>query len=123
MPIPDTDRALYAHIDRLRGMFALGVMLGHAIDLAGAGPSAGSSSFLLLMGARQVLGFVWVVGFIVISGYCVTRSCVRAPTQTVGAFAALRASRLFPLLWVSLALTMLIETAVAASPHRPPVWS
>ena len=105
------------------------IMLGHSIDLAydaaaHAARNVGSDySSLALMAVRPLLGFVWVVGFIVISGYCVTQSCMRASGQTLIGFAALRVSRLFPLLWASVFLAIAVETIVHGSLNRPAIWT
>jgi len=110
------------YIDRLRGTFALLVMLGHAMDVAYARPVDYWAP--LLLPYRQFLGFVWVVGFIVLSGYCIARSCMRAGRDlTPGGYTALRASRLFPLLWICLGMTIVFETIMLGSPHRPDIWN
>jgi peptidoglycan/LPS O-acetylase OafA/YrhL len=110
------------HIDRLRGAFALLVMVGHAIDVAATAPPDRWTPLLLPL--RPFLGFVWVVGFIVLSGYCITASCLRG-RDTIGPlqYAQLRVTRLFPLLWASLAVAFVLERSMGRSPLRPPIWN
>jgi peptidoglycan/LPS O-acetylase OafA/YrhL len=110
------------HIDRLRGTFALLVMVGHAIDVAAAAPPDRWTAMLLPL--RPFLGFVWVIGFIVLSGYCITASCLRG-RESIGPlqYVQLRVSRLFPLLWASLAVAFVLERSMGRSPLRPPIWT
>ena len=122
MNVPPTSPEIRDHIDRLRGMFAVAILLGHAIDLA-YGQGAPDFWFQLLMPIRPLAGFEWVVGFIVLSGYCVTRSCQLDARMSFSGYLALRASRLFPLLWACLLLAAALEGWMSASGYRPPVWS
>jgi peptidoglycan/LPS O-acetylase OafA/YrhL len=114
---------LNGHINRLRGTFALLVMVGHSMDMANR-HSLVDYGFVMLMELRRYLGFVWVVGFVVLSGYCIASSCRRAgDTMTARSFVMLRVSRLFPMMWTCLAVAVLVEMLVRGSPARPDVWT
>jgi peptidoglycan/LPS O-acetylase OafA/YrhL len=112
-----------SHIDRLRGSFAILVMVGHSLDLANR-HSLVDPTFLPLMNLRAYLGFVWVVGFIVLSGYCIVGSCLKAgTTMTWRSFALLRVTRLFPMLLACLLLTVVTEKAMHGAAARPDIWT
>jgi peptidoglycan/LPS O-acetylase OafA/YrhL len=110
-------------IDRLRGYLAIGVMLGHAIDLAHLStPDATAVSMIyrIALALRPYLGFICVLGFIVLSGYCITRSTLKG--FSIGHYTMRRVTRLYPLLIVAVLLTAAFEFATANSPHRPVLW-
>lgn len=108
-------------IDRLRGLLAIGVLLGHAIDLARLSTAASSGTlFSIAMATRPFFGFVCVVGFIVLSGYCIARSTMRHFSP--GEYIVKRATRIYPLLIVAVLLTALLEWAAYGSPYRPDMW-
>lgn len=108
-------------IDRLRGLLAIGVLLGHAIDLAHlSAPHASGTLFAIATATRPFYGFVCVIGFIVLSGYCIARSTM---TRFVpGEYAVMRITRVYPLLIVAVLLTALVEWIAAGSPYRPEMW-
>jgi peptidoglycan/LPS O-acetylase OafA/YrhL len=108
-------------IDRLRGLLAIGVLLGHAIDLAHlSAPNASGTLFSIAMTTRPYFGFVCVIGFIVLSGYCIARSTM---TRFVpGEYTVMRITRVHPLLIVAVLLTALVEWMAAGSPYRPDMW-
>jgi peptidoglycan/LPS O-acetylase OafA/YrhL len=109
-------------IDRLRGLLAVGVLLGHAIDLAAlSAPNPSGTLHAIAIATRPYFGFICVVGFIVLSGYCIARS-----TDTgfaPGQYAVKRVTRLYPLLIVTVLLTALFEWVALDSPHRPAMWT
>ena len=108
-------------IDRLRGLLALGVMLGHTIDLARLSTVEPSGTlFAIAMATRPFFGFICVVGFIVLSGYCVTRSTLKGFTLDV--YVIKRVTRVYPLLVVAVLLTGLFEWIALGNPNRPPMW-
>lgn len=108
-------------IDRLRGLLAIGVLLGHAIDLAQLSASHPSGTlFSIAMATRPYYGFVSVVGFIVLSGYCIARSTMNR--FSLGEYAMMRVTRVYPLLIVAVLLTALVEWVAVGSPYRPDMW-
>jgi len=116
-PVPRMD----PRIDRLRGLLAIGVLVGHAIDLAQASvPNASGTLFSIAMATRPFYGFICVLGFIVLSGYCIVRSTMKRfslPQYTVK-----RITRVYPLLIVAVLLTALVEWLAFDSPYRPGMW-
>jgi len=108
-------------IDRLRGLLAIGVLLGHAIDLAHISTTAPSGTlFAMAMATRPFFGFIWVIGFIVLSGYCIARSTMKGFSP--GDYAVKRVTRIYPLLIVAVLLTGLLEWVAFGSPYRPDMW-
>jgi peptidoglycan/LPS O-acetylase OafA/YrhL len=109
-------------IDRLRGLLAIGVLLGHAIDLAQlSAPNASGTLFTLAMATRPYCGFICVIGFIVLSGYCIARSTMKG--FSLGRYTVMRVTRVYPLLMVAVLLTALLEWAAFDSPYRPIMWT
>ena len=108
-------------IDRLRGLLAIGVLLGHAIDLAHLSvPTSSGTLFSIAMATRPYFGFVCVVGFIVLSGYCIARSTMKG--FAIGEYSMMRVTRVYPLLIVAVLLTALVEWVAFDSPYRPDMW-
>src|SRR5690348_6273483 len=101
-------------------------MLGHAVDVATfyamAHPPAVDKAKVTLVSVRPFFGVVWVVGFFVLSGYCIARSCDR-PDFSLLRYAAMRITRIYPLLIVGVALGGIVEFIMLGSPHRPNVWT
>ncbi len=108
-------------IDRLRGLLAIGVLLGHAIDLARLSTANPSGTlFSMAMATRPYFGFICVVGFIVLSGYCIARSTLRS--FALGEYIVKRVTRVYPLLIVAALLTGLLEWVALDNPDRPFMW-
>jgi peptidoglycan/LPS O-acetylase OafA/YrhL len=108
-------------IDRLRGLLAIGVLLGHAIDLARIStPNPSGTLFSVAMATRPYFGFICVVGFIVLSGYCIARSTMRR--FALGEYTVKRVTRVYPLLIVAVLVTALVEWIAFDSPHRSEMW-
>jgi len=108
-------------IDRLRGLFALAVVVGHAYDIA-APATLGDTFFRILEPARNLFGFPWVVGFVVLSGFCINMSCRRQGSFSFRHFWLMRATRLFPMLLAAVTVAAALEWIMLGSPARPPVW-
>ncbi|HMD37188.1 MAG TPA: acyltransferase [Vicinamibacterales bacterium] len=108
-------------VDRLRGLFAVAVVVGHAYDIS-APATLGDTFFRILQPARNLVGFPWVVGFVVLSGFCINMSCRRQGTFSFRHFWLLRATRLFPMLLAAVAVAAALEWVMLGSPARPPVW-
>lgn len=115
-------KGFVSEIDLLRGLFAALVMLGHAIDIS-MRSSNHDILFEILIRLRQGLGFVWVVGFVVLSGYCIELSCMKQEKFFASRYFAQRLTRIFPLLMVCVVVAGLIEWSIADSPYRPTVWA
>jgi peptidoglycan/LPS O-acetylase OafA/YrhL len=99
----------------------MGVMLGHAFDLAVESTTHPSGIFFsIATRGRPYCGFICVVGFIVLSGYCIAASTARS--FSVGRYGFMRVSRLYPLLAVAVLLTALVEWSGFQSPDRPHMW-
>jgi peptidoglycan/LPS O-acetylase OafA/YrhL len=108
-------------IDRLRGLLAIGVLLGHAIDLARMSTANPSGTlFSMAMATRPYDGFICVIGFIALSGYCIARSTLRH--FALGDYIVKRVTRVYPLLIVAVLLTGFVEWVALDSPHRPSMW-
>ena len=97
------DAPMDPRIDRLRGLLAIGVLLGHAIDLARLSTVAPAGTlFAIAMATRPYFGFICVVGFIALSGYCIARSTLKG--FALGSYAVKRVTRVYPLLIVAVLL-------------------
>jgi peptidoglycan/LPS O-acetylase OafA/YrhL len=120
--------SLNEKIDLCRGIFAFLVVSAHAIELSRALDPATFSAlrpwvqdFLTYIAGT---GLYYVMGFFVISGYCIQRSVERLsngisfPLRT---YITSRLTRILPLYYLSLLATVVIEQTVAA--HRPLVWA
>ena len=108
-------------IDRLRGLLAIGVLVGHAIDLAQSSvPNPSGTLFSIAIATRPFYGFICVLGFIVLSGYCIARSTMKG--FSLGQYAVKRVTRVYPLLIVAVLLTGLLEWVAFDSPYRPDMW-
>lgn len=115
-------RGFLSEIDLLRGLFAALVILGHAIDIS-MWSSSQDILYEVLIRLRRGLGFVWVVGFVVLSGYCIELSCMKREQFSASRYFAQRFTRIFPLLVVCVSVAGLIEWSIAGSPYRPEVWA
>jgi peptidoglycan/LPS O-acetylase OafA/YrhL len=115
-------------VDLLRGLFALFVVLGHAFDVSeqyvNTNSHLGFTLFVTLARIRPLLGFVWVIGFIVLSGFCIEQSCKSADRRgfSLRKFWIARISRLFPVLMISGCVAGAFELAMFGSGFRPHIW-
>ena len=121
--------SLNSRIDRLRGLFALFVVLGHAFDVSeqyvNTNSHLGSTLFAAMARVRPLLGFVWVVGFIVLSGFCIEQSCKTADTRgfQLKKFWIARVSRLLPVLLIAGLVAGGCEWIMRRSVYRPDIWT
>lgn len=109
-------------IDRLRGILAAGVALGHLIDIAAASGISADAYWFLLQPWRQYLMFNCVVGFIVLSGYCIARSTI-SRDFSLPTYAWLRVTRIFPTLIACCLFAGAVELVLFGHPLRPAVWN
>lgn len=99
------------NIDALRLIAALLVLFAHCFALSEPGlrdPITGALQDVLPL--QRGLAGQGVALFFVISGFLVTRSYLSR--RNLGAYAASRALRIFPALWVALGLTVVVATAI-----------
>jgi peptidoglycan/LPS O-acetylase OafA/YrhL len=124
---PTAARSLILKIDVCRGLFAFLVVSAHAYDVCWAIHTDAVKA--LSPGLRNFLhctlqsGSYWVMGFFVISGYCIQLSVGRL--QDAGRFpffvyAMARLTRIAPLYYAGLVFTLMVECLVA--PARPPYF-
>jgi peptidoglycan/LPS O-acetylase OafA/YrhL len=108
-------------INRMRGIFALLIVAGHTFPLAKFAFAKPDIVLGLSGPFEPLLGFTWVVGFIAISGYCITLSTIRGPFSLPG-YAVLRATRIYPTLLAALLLALLVEAMTSGSVNRASLW-
>ncbi|HMB05750.1 MAG TPA: acyltransferase [Isosphaeraceae bacterium] len=114
-------------IDACRGLFAYLVVVAHALEVAwGVHPEAAGAlpgPVRLWLQCTVGSGIYWVMGFFVISGYCIHLSADRLRAGDrfpLKVYLVARLSRILPLYYASLALTVLVEWLIA--PARPRSW-
>ena len=115
------DEYVTRRIDWLRGVFALNVALGHLFDI-----SKISTSYVgILDFIRPVFGFQWVVGFFVISGFCIENAASGMSTDAGGVrqFLLRRSSRLLPTYYLVFLMCIFFEYLMYGSPERPAYWT
>lgn len=102
-------------IDLLRGLFALLVVVAHATaivqELHGAEAAASFGDRLISATLRQ--GLVWVIGFFVLSGFCIQNSTESGVAATgrldLPRYFRARVSRIFPFYLIGLAVALVAE--------------
>jgi peptidoglycan/LPS O-acetylase OafA/YrhL len=115
-------------IDALRAVFAIWVVLFHLVPLVELvqGPGAipawldGAWDIFDRLVASEHELHPAVLGFIVLSGYCIHRNGLRAPHVGLRAFALRRALRILPVFWLACLFPILtLPFDVMASPAMP----
>jgi peptidoglycan/LPS O-acetylase OafA/YrhL len=120
--------SLHEKVDVCRGLFAALVVMAHALEIAwGVHPGAKEALPRLV---RDVIfgvfgtGTYYVMGFFVLSGYCIHLSVARSMTAEqfpVKRYMAARLSRILPLYYLGLVVTAGVEWLIAgARPHEWP---
>jgi peptidoglycan/LPS O-acetylase OafA/YrhL len=114
-------------IDICRGLFAFLVVVAHGLDLSWTiHPEVArllprwQHDLLLYVPAA---GVYWVIGFFVISGYCIQLSVQRqieGNTFSPQHYMVARMSRILPLYYPALILAVVVERLVAS--YRPVCW-
>jgi peptidoglycan/LPS O-acetylase OafA/YrhL len=127
----NTPRVIYLssndRIDVCRGLFAFLVVAAHCVDIAwsihpevlGMNPPWLHNLLLYVAAA----GVYWVIGFFVISGYCIQLSVSRATEGNsfpLRRYLLARISRILPLYYLALLFAVVVEWLIA--PARPPCW-
>jgi peptidoglycan/LPS O-acetylase OafA/YrhL len=112
-------------IDRMRGALAILVALSHAAALATLVPATSDFFQAALTPATMFSGFNYVIGFIVISGYCVARSTIKSTIKmpfSLVHYAAMRITRIYPALIACAVLAGIVELVLFNSPNRIAMW-
>ncbi|MFO0910173.1 MAG: acyltransferase [Isosphaeraceae bacterium] len=119
--------SVHEKVDISRGLFAALVVVAHAQYVAwGIHPEARDSLSPL---ARDLIisvigmGIIYVMGFFVVSGYCIHLSVSRLAQKgpfPLGSYLVARASRILPLYYLGLLLAVAVEWWIADA--RPHVW-
>lgn len=131
-PIGKGDRkrpaySLHEKIDICRGLFAFLVVSAHSLELAWVLDPIGMHRLRPWLASVLThglgTGLYYVMGFFVISGYCIQLSVMRLSASTgfsIKIYTLARISRVFPLYYLALFTTLIIERLVASI--RVPVW-
>lgn len=124
---PAAGLSTHAKIDVCRGLFAILVVAAHALDIAWTvHPEARWLYPSWLRDALQhvvAAGIHWVMGFFVISGYCIQLSVSKSTRDgwfPVGRYFRARFSRIIPLYYPALLFAVVVEVLIA--PARPFYW-
>lgn len=119
---PAIGLSVHGKIDLCRGLLSWLVVLCHAFQVATTiHPSAATSltpSQYALLDHTVNAGFVWVMGFFVLSGYCIHQAVARrlsAPTLSLKLYLAARLSRILPLYYLALGFAVIAEPWLTAS--------
>jgi peptidoglycan/LPS O-acetylase OafA/YrhL len=128
---PDTLRARWLtanqKIDVCRGLFAFLVVAAHSVDISWSIHPEARTAYpwwlhnLLVNVAGH--GIYWVIGFFVISGYCIQLSVSRSiegNSFPLTRYLAARLSRILPVYYLGLVLAVVVERLIA--PARPPSY-
>jgi peptidoglycan/LPS O-acetylase OafA/YrhL len=121
--------SLRERIDVCRGLFAALVVVGHSFDLAramdpswDAGMPRLAADFLRYTAGT---GVYYVMGFFILSGYCIQASARRlseGPSFPLGAYTMARATRILPLYYAALLFAVIVEVVARRSGWRPDLW-
>lgn len=120
---------MYEKIDVCRGLFAFLVVVAHAFELSShldpdwAEPLPWAVRNFLGYGSGT--GIYYVMGFFVLSGYCIQASVSRLagdgrfPLKT---YLTARATRILPLYYLALIFAVGVEFAARTFVERPSIW-
>jgi peptidoglycan/LPS O-acetylase OafA/YrhL len=117
--VPKFGLTAHGKIDLGRGLLAWLVVLCHASSTARAvHPSARSMTAweYALLDHTVNAGFVWVMGFFVLSGYCIHLAVERrlaAPAFPLKLYLAARFSRILPVYYLALAFAVIAEPFIS----------
>ena len=111
---------LFGKIDLCRGLFAILVVLCHAFTAAWgmdrqAPASLSPAAYEWLLDSVGA-GFYWVMGFFILSGYCIHQSIDRqiaAGRFRLGAYLVARATRILPLYYLAFLFAIGCEAVVS----------
>jgi peptidoglycan/LPS O-acetylase OafA/YrhL len=109
-------------INRMRGLLAILVAAGHVAAICAEQPTRPDFFQAGLTPALMFTGFNYVIGFIVISGYCIARSTWNKPFSFSG-YLWSRSTRIYPCLVACGLLAGVVELALYQSHFRVEMWS
>src|SRR3954447_2480207 len=119
-PRSEAGGSLIRKVDVCRGLFAFLVVAAHSYDVCWVvhwdAVSALSFPVRLLLHATLQSGMYWVMGFFVISGYCIQLSVGRLIDSghfPLGVYLAARLSRIAPLYYAGLLFALAVEATVS----------
>jgi hypothetical protein len=119
--------SIHARIDVCRGLFAYFVVIAHALEVSwGVHPVEVEKVPVPVrhwLACTVGSGIYWVMGFFVISGYCIHLSVARLRDDgrfPLRVYLWARLTRILPLYYAALAFTLLVEWLIA--PARPLCW-
>jgi peptidoglycan/LPS O-acetylase OafA/YrhL len=127
-PAPPDRLSSIEKIDLCRGLFAILVVVAHAADIAWAVHPGARGMYPPWL--RDLLQFVvaagiyWVIGFFVISGYCIQLSVGRSTRDgqfPLYRYLAARLTRILPLYYPALLFAVVAEWLIGSI--RPDFWS
>jgi len=119
--------SVHEKVDICRGLFAALVVVAHAKEIAWAmhpaslAPLSPAWRGAITCGIGQ--GLYYVMGFFVISGYCIHLSVARQMREgqfPLGDYMAARGSRILPLYYLGLLFTVVVEWLISGA--RPGTW-
>jgi peptidoglycan/LPS O-acetylase OafA/YrhL len=118
---------LHEKIDVCRGLFAALVVVAHGVQVAMAvhpGVEQALTPWVReLIASSAGNGTIYVMGFFVVSGYCIHLSVARLDGEgrfPLGTYLVARLTRILPLYYAALLLAVGVEWDIAS--HRPPTW-
>jgi peptidoglycan/LPS O-acetylase OafA/YrhL len=119
--------SIHGKIDLCRGLFAYLVVAAHAREVAWSmHPEMDGVLEATIPLLRRCLaghGIIWVMGFFVISGYCIHLSAARLQSAArfpFRVYLVARLTRILPLYYLALLFAVLVEWLIA--PARPGAW-
>ncbi len=119
-PTGPSGLSLHTRIDLCRGIFAALVVLCHAFTAAWAmdpdAPATISGDAYLWLLHTLGAGFYWVMGFFVLSGYCIHQSVDRQLARgqfRLGGYLVARLTRILPLYYAALIFAIAVEALVS----------
>ena len=120
-PIEPAGPTLIRNVDLCRGLFAFLVVAAHSYDVCWAIHPATLHELPVpirtLLFATVQSGFYWVMGFFVISGYCIQLSAMRMLDSgqfPLGYYLKARCTRIMPLYYLGLLFALGVECLVAS---------
>jgi peptidoglycan/LPS O-acetylase OafA/YrhL len=127
MPVGTCSLTSNEKIDVCRGLFAILVVIAHSVDISwaihrdvpGSLPGWLHDVLLYVLAA----GVYWVIGFFVISGYCIQLSVERqieGDAFPLKHYIMARVTRILPLYFLALLSAVVIEQLISSA--RPPCW-
>jgi len=122
----NADNWLVSRINNLRGFFAIGVLLDHAITVAIPSVNFCNNKILLIFKGAFLDGGLWVSGFFFISGFCIHRTIEKSISDgsfNLKTYFLHRTTRIFPLFWLGLLIALLVELITFMLNSRIPLFN